>query len=1172
VDAEFARDDRPVDDRPMGDRPEDEKPVDDRPMDDRPEDDRPRDKRAQERGTGPGKGRDLLDKDEMLSLLLPDSRSTASLEIRYGSTYLQSIGVLLLSVTFIVLGLSPSSLLPEWAQVLLIFVASGIMLAFGEHLFRKPGTALFGKGLVFGGIKIVYSGIWSLFFHFELIGLTEFSLVLVLMLISHFALSFRYASELMHSSATLMSMAFLSILFDADIFGQRQFMVLLMAASTGSLIFAFYRDSPTVMLASGVFTASWLVFHAAGNGMEMFQVAFRPVTREVALDAAATFYVILYTVSTYIYRKRGWLIGMFLEERWPLRFRDLSLLATLLSSALIFVVTFSAGAPAVLMMSVAIFMVMNFYFMDRGIIGPEFFSRPYAAGVFCTVIVFGIVMGFPILALAVSLWAVLAVETVHGYRQLEDLLVYLALMSTAVVLTAAMLYGFLDTVAFSVAATVLVLFIAFVAWKRESVDFSTGMNLSVLVWLAAVFALGSSMERIGSSGTSDALVGPFLAALAFDILVVWRYSLSGYFLNRYMKRVGHEFTDTVLRWKVLSPFNLGLACAGVALVFLVRGLGDWGGVILFPVYALSFAGVYFALNERTGRLAMPLLLHLFCFLTAISSPSSLVLLATLFSITAAQLAFSSHRFDTHLVIAILIAAAYLPFFSPAPGLSRSAAVPVSWIFFGASAGLYFVFLPRFRYHLVMVVIIIVELFGLYASLQDERYAEEGLFVGLASIYMVYSLSPWRIDRISDSVHFPFIRASVLILFYSSVPLFYFTGAIDDYTGWYFHMVFSGVSGLHTFIRRRGRLARWSGSTFSPRGSGLHTAMDYSILLSPFPIAMMTISMAMVPYLMIVNVFMAMAFLLYVVAGGQIAPGSRAMHTRTTVDADAFQVILVLASLMMCAQHFLHVVGDVTSEFLSRKPEALALDSAATVLALYYVFAHYIPLPPMNPMGPGDPRSRDGVVDHKGQPEAWDWRFAVSVCLLLVVGSAYVSIILIPLIFFPVSYLKKDLFTNLISLMLMVVVLTGMIDLYMSDLLPALFVFIALAPLFGCLLNESRFLGEPFSYGYATLSTVLMIGTAWLLGDTFETSVIWAVFSGFAVSGGFYFEKRYLRFYGFMMMVLAMIKIGYDWITLSVEERALPMVILAVMMIMSSYFYHLRRPAGASDFPGMVRRP
>jgi len=1155
-----------------------------------------------------------------------EKKGAVSLEIRYGSTYLQSIAVLIISVAFIILGLYPSPLLPEWLQVGMIFAAAAVLLGFGEYLFRGTGTALFGKGLVFGGVKIGYSAAWSLYFHFGLVGLPAFSVTMGLLLFAHYGLSFRYRSELLHSSAVLIGLTFLSILFEAGLFGPLGFLVLLMALSTGNLVFACYRDSPTVALASGAFTSLWLVFHTAGSGSRIFEVAFRPVEEGAALAATGMYFAFLYTLSAYFYRRRGWLLGMFARERWPFRTRDLSQTSVLLANLAIFTTIYSTGSPAVLMMTFTVFLLWNFYLLDRGITTPAFFRGPLPGGAAAAVLLIvsfrqGIISGF-----AAALWALMFVETSYGYTKLGDLPVFLVLAAGAAGLGAALVYGQVTITIFSLAAPAFIGAAAFIVFKRESVNFAVGTNLAILLWLSAILAFNSS----------PMLVIPFLAAMALDIWVVKRYAQSACFLDSCLRGMGHEFTDALVRWKVLSIFNLGMVFAGTALVLLVRGAGSGGGTsgetavtaivsgaVLFPLFAVSFTAVYFLLGGGTGRLAMPLMLHFFGFLTAFTSPSSVIVLATLFSVTAALFVGSGHRYDSHLMIMLLVAAACLPFFEPAAVISSAGAAPLFWMLFAFSAGLYFAFLPRFRGHLILAVVILVELVGLYASVRDTEFAPEGLLAGLCLIYLIYSVPPWRLEKLSDSVHFRLIRWGVLLLVYSALPLFYYTGEISDYTGWFFHGAFSLVTMLHISRRARDERGRYHPERAAGgiRGSAVPGKrrrrtypghmLDLSLLVTPLPAAMVSISVGAVPYLMTINVLAACAFLLRFPGHLPGSPGHPHVSSDHLPDspgylhvssdhltgspgylhvssdhltgspghlagspkyfpgslgspgkAPAFHVsrgVMIVTAFMLASQHFLHLAGKVTPGFLSTVPRAIALDLAAAGLAIFYAAVHFIPpgFPSRGSRGQGPP----GRVMH------WEWIGSTTTLLLLTMASASFSVLFVPLVFFAASYRKRDLATHLFSGILMIMAAAAAVNMYFPDRLAAVFVLLAITPLAGAILNEARYLGEPFTYGYSTLSAALMIATAWLLGDTFETSMVWAVFSGLAVSAGFYFDKRYLRMYGFMMMFLAFIKLGYDGARLGVEKIVVPMLTFGIMMAVASFFYHRwldRSGKGAGD--------
>lgn len=250
------------------------------------------------------------------------------LELQIGSRYLQTFSVILVSTAFVILGYYPSSYLPLGLQVLLMFSGSLLLLLFGDHLYNyDKDFQLYAKTLIFGGVKIGYTALWSLHFHYELVSLEFFSILAFIMLVCHYILSFKYHSELLHISAILVCFIFATILHANALAGDALYLVLLFAIMAGNVILALGRKSPTVALFTSGFFYVWILFHQIFSGDMVFNLGFESIESRLLLVVLYTAGLVLSLVLfAYYYHENSMLSMMTPKQGILSKFKKLRLL------------------------------------------------------------------------------------------------------------------------------------------------------------------------------------------------------------------------------------------------------------------------------------------------------------------------------------------------------------------------------------------------------------------------------------------------------------------------------------------------------------------------------------------------------------------------------------------------------------------------------------------------------------------------------------------------------------------------------------------------------------------------------------------------------------------------------------------------------------------------------
>ena len=232
--------------------------------------------------------------------------------MRFGSRYLQILGVMVISIAFSILGYYPSNIIPIWGQVAFMFLGSAVLLLAGEILMERKEMEFYAMGLIFAGVKLVYSSFWSLYQNFDLIDGSTFTLALILTLGFHYGTSLRYHSAVLNASFVLLSWVPLVLLH--DLYGQDDLIIILfLLVLSLDYLQAHTRKEVTAILMVPAAAAIYLYLNAYKRTVYDFSFELTP-HQGVLIPVLMLFTVISLHFLSEHYRSRT-LLSDFLKER-----------------------------------------------------------------------------------------------------------------------------------------------------------------------------------------------------------------------------------------------------------------------------------------------------------------------------------------------------------------------------------------------------------------------------------------------------------------------------------------------------------------------------------------------------------------------------------------------------------------------------------------------------------------------------------------------------------------------------------------------------------------------------------------------------------------------------------------------------------------------------------------
>ncbi|MCK4614620.1 MAG: hypothetical protein KAU14_07445, partial [Thermoplasmata archaeon] len=233
------------------------------------------------------------------------------LELEFGSKYLQVIGVLIISVAFSILGYYPTSAMPITGQVLFMFLGAGVLLLAGDILIRGKEMRYYALGLIFAGIKLIYSSFWALFYNFDLIDESLFLAAVILTLGFHYFASVRYRSTVLNASFVPLSFAPLVIL--RDIYSLDNITIILFLMIIGVNYFqAHLRKEATAIMTVPASAAIYL--HLNAGKMSIYDFTFSLDPSEWVLTSFLLVYSTLTLLFLFLHYNDKTLLSDYLHD------------------------------------------------------------------------------------------------------------------------------------------------------------------------------------------------------------------------------------------------------------------------------------------------------------------------------------------------------------------------------------------------------------------------------------------------------------------------------------------------------------------------------------------------------------------------------------------------------------------------------------------------------------------------------------------------------------------------------------------------------------------------------------------------------------------------------------------------------------------------------------------
>lgn len=142
------------------------------------------------------------------------------LELKVGLSLFNKLGVFLILIAIgVAAKYSYATWFNDYAKGILFFAIGGIMLTLGELFFRKQSD-IFSKGMIGGGIAVLYSATFFSFFALDIINMGTGLLISILITIIAVILSIRYNSRIIATFALIGGyVPFITYIFTFDLKG-----------------------------------------------------------------------------------------------------------------------------------------------------------------------------------------------------------------------------------------------------------------------------------------------------------------------------------------------------------------------------------------------------------------------------------------------------------------------------------------------------------------------------------------------------------------------------------------------------------------------------------------------------------------------------------------------------------------------------------------------------------------------------------------------------------------------------------------------------------------------------------------------------------------------------------------------------------------------------------------
>jgi len=1111
-------------------------------------------------------------------------------EIRFGSRYLQIIGVLVISVAFSILGYYPTSNIPIWGQVAFMFLGAGVLLLAGEVLIEKKSFEFYALGLIFAGIKLIYSSFWSLFYNFDLIDEATFTITIVLTLGFHYYTSHRYHSAVLNASFVFLSWIPLVLLHDLNV-TDNLIILLFLGILVVDLVQAHLRKETTAIMVVPASAAIYLYLNASERTIFDFTFSVNPSDQLVFL--VIILFIPLTLLFIHLNYRETTLLSDFLHDFPGTTFSHLTSIFLIL--ALIVSSPYLPPSASLFLVSLAFSGLIIVHFNARGedlftvssplitalvmsLAPSTIFSYPDSTAI---ILAFGfcfiseiiltklwrlpesnklqkqVILGFPIVLLILTVFVFLRAQNLTEFLPAVMLLLALGfqlflsysyiqnihiLSGEIIFLILAGGYGFYsgDELGYAIVWTGLLIFFSIISVIKK--DGNLGAQLIMIMGVDLLFTAHFCGEFI--------LLPSFLLIPALYLMA--RCYTGRYFIHKLLIRV-NDITILLKRHRVLDLFNVTIL---LALMISIRAVviteNAWPS---YPFIALLFS--FLSFEQKRGKLVLPiLLLGGALFLIYLHSLLLLVIL-TMFTVISVLLLFQSRnpRIDHYLQMILFVSlgvSAAVPglegaWLSDVLGLSEFTRIAAIYGLYAFALCLFLILSKHYSSLLFCGLVALGELSALmvftfeYDGSIQLYFSILFVIMGYFGLYLAGHTSPireraWKRDR-------KLILAVTTVLFIFPLIVFNFRNDIPEYEIWIWGL-FGVVILLYNDVIRNGlQLERWDWTTasFLP----WITPGELIALLSP---TLLCLNYSHDYSLWMFLSIHALMFTFVLLRESQ----------------HRIQLLLLYGLLFFAPFNIFLYIGNISDLTMHRISDLVPL-----TLVVLYIVTHLPPglrdHPLLNRFFPRDPE--------------YEWLISLGFLLLATFTSSNFGVFLVPAVIFLFTFWKRDVITSPASYVMIMGVfylyydfLEGKDELAHNGLL-----LFSILPIYTALFNDSIFRIKSLTFSFSTLSFMLMFGVPWFAagGGSYEptliTNIIWSVFGATSYSAGFYLDRRYLRYYGTFFLLAGIVITVYNTYILGVGVVVVSLLVFGIMALLASFFYHLKGGRGVEEAGSRTRR-
>ena len=1118
-------------------------------------------------------------------------REVKQFEHKFGSRYLQVIGVLVISVAFSILGYYPTTVIPIWGQVAFMFLGAAILMLAGEILINRKGMELYSLGLIFAGMKLMYSSFWSTYNNFDLIEQWVFLIAIICTLGFHYLSAIRYRSSALHASFVLLSWVPLAIV--QEMVSADEVVVVLFL---GILISNYYQahrwNEATSILMVPVSVILYLIFN--GYQWTLYGFTFLLDPSSAIVFNSLIIFIFISLLFLHFHYKSTTVLTEYLNDRPGTSFSHL--FSILLAGSIIAAESFLPSEQTIFLISLVFSGLVIVHFHARGeSLSPLLISL--SLGLIFSLAV-SITTLSPSLTSASSSPSFLTMSSPGDSTLLPAVLLTLVITELAlfkyqsgmkftesveitvkiipIVLFAISLAGyFIDNfnMAFLPVSYVLIIlgFQLYLSYSYiKNIHIITGEILFLilaglfgfltndglgysLVWILITIFFGfiilirkdgplasitvillSCDLLITAHLAQDFILLPAFLNLSIVVLVV-RWYTGPYFMHQYFIRIS-EIGIVMKKHRLLDLYNITMV---LSLALAVRSITVFDNAwILYPVTACGFLAL--GQFQTRGKFLLPTLLMI-CALFLIFLQSLLLLsYLTIFPVITFLLLFHirNHTIDHYLQMFLFIAVSFSAIISGLEGawlydhfcLSLITRLTIIYSFYIFALLLFLHLSKRYASLLLSGMVALGELAALLVFTFEYQHSIQ-IYMGILFFIIAY-FGLYLVDHAPVEKKRNWERDRSFLL-WVCIGLFFFPIIMfnfrDDLLEWESWTIgFIGISILFASDCRKNGFHLQRWT--NPSTKFLPTITQYEFLFLIFPT------------IFCMNYVEEYSLWLFVASFGILWS---ILVVRKF--SNRLQYLIIYGLLMFAPFNILRMVGTNPGQLIGNISDIIPVS-----LTIIYIFIH----------AHGD--SPIGRFMRRLETVEYSWLVSITVLLLGTLGSSSFGMVVVPLFMLFFSYWRKDVIATPAAY----IVLMGVFYLYFSivdvqdQLVHDGLLLFAIAPIFIALINERLNRAKALTFSFSTLSFMLMFAVPWFSagGGSFQSAVInnvlWSIFGGLAFSSGFYFDRFYLRFYGTFFLILGIIATAWNTVVLGVEAVVGSLLIFGFMVLMAVYFYNL----------------